>query len=150
MSEGRASEGQAYRRRSFLRLAALVARRDYLRTVRRRGFIVGTAVLPLAIAGLLGLSMLFAPGVGEQVAAPPELAVVNEAHRAVEDGVADAAAIDRALRLGAGHPEGPFERWAGRGGAAAVLARLGGVAEAGPRFVPARSLIEGSEPHISS
>ena len=78
MSGSQARQARADRRRSFLRLAALVARRDYLRTVRRRGFIVGTAVLPLAIAGLLGLSVVFAPGFEEQAAAPPEMALVNE------------------------------------------------------------------------
>jgi 3-hydroxybutyryl-CoA dehydrogenase len=40
-------------------------------------------------------------------------AVHDEAERAVVAGVADAAAIDLALRLGAGHPEGPFERATG-------------------------------------
>jgi 3-hydroxybutyryl-CoA dehydrogenase len=39
-----------------------------------------------------------------------ELAVINEAYRAVEDGVALPPAIDEAMRLGAGHPAGPFER----------------------------------------
>ena len=39
-----------------------------------------------------------------------ELAVINEAYRAVEDGVALPPVIDEAMRLGAGHPAGPFER----------------------------------------
>jgi len=37
-------------------------------------------------------------------------AVGQEAHRALDEGVASAADIDIALRLGAGHPIGPFER----------------------------------------
>jgi len=37
----------------FLRLVAIVARRDYLRTVRRRGFIFGTLLLPIGIGALL-------------------------------------------------------------------------------------------------
>ena len=37
-------------------------------------------------------------------------AIHREAERAVAEGVADAAAVDLALRLGAGHPVGPFER----------------------------------------
>jgi 3-hydroxybutyryl-CoA dehydrogenase len=47
-------------------------------------------------------------------------AIGSEARRAVDEGVASAADIDIALRLGAGHPEGPFERersgrtWVGR------------------------------------
>jgi 3-hydroxybutyryl-CoA dehydrogenase len=39
-----------------------------------------------------------------------ELAIVNEAYLAVGDGVADASDIDRAMKLGASHPYGPFER----------------------------------------
>jgi 3-hydroxybutyryl-CoA dehydrogenase len=39
-----------------------------------------------------------------------ELAVINEAYRAVEDGVALPPVIDEAMRLGAGYPAGPFER----------------------------------------
>ena len=35
---------------SFLRLVSIVGRRDYLRTVRRRGFLFGTLLLPLSIA----------------------------------------------------------------------------------------------------
>jgi 3-hydroxybutyryl-CoA dehydrogenase len=37
-------------------------------------------------------------------------AIALEAHRALDEGVASADDIDRALRLGAGHPFGPFER----------------------------------------
>ena len=40
------------------------------------------------------------------------VAVDREATIAVEEGVATPDAIDLALRLGAGHPEGPFERMA--------------------------------------
>ena len=40
-------------------------------------------------------------------------AIDAEAHRALADGVASASDIDLALRLGAGHPAGPFERRAG-------------------------------------
>ena len=38
-----------------------------------------------------------------------EAAIAREARRAAADGVAEPAAIDVALRLGAGHPRGPFE-----------------------------------------
>ena len=44
------------------------------------------------------------------------LAIVNEAYRAVGEGVADPSDVDLALRLGAGHPSGPFERVAAFGG----------------------------------
>jgi len=40
-------------------------------------------------------------------------AIHDEAERAVAEGVADPAAVDLALRLGAGHPAGPFERATG-------------------------------------
>lgn len=49
------------RRTSFLRLMGVVAWRDYLRTVRRRGFIFGTLLLPLGLAALFGLSAVLAP-----------------------------------------------------------------------------------------
>jgi 3-hydroxybutyryl-CoA dehydrogenase len=44
-------------------------------------------------------------------------AIHSEAHRALDAGVASAADIDTALRLGAGHPQGPFERERDRAGA---------------------------------
>jgi ABC-2 type transport system permease protein len=68
----------AGRRRSFLRLMILVARRDYLRTVRRRGFVFGTALLPLAIAGFVGLTAFFGSGFEAEPGEPPPLAMVNE------------------------------------------------------------------------
>ena len=42
-----------------LRLAMLVAKRDYLRTVRRRGYLFGTLLLPLGIAALMAISAIF-------------------------------------------------------------------------------------------
>jgi 3-hydroxybutyryl-CoA dehydrogenase len=42
-------------------------------------------------------------------------AIDAEARRAVDEGVASEADIDRALRLGAGHPTGPFNRMAADG-----------------------------------
>jgi 3-hydroxyacyl-CoA dehydrogenase len=39
-------------------------------------------------------------------------AIDAEARRALADGVASEADIDLALRLGANHPAGPFERMA--------------------------------------
>jgi 3-hydroxybutyryl-CoA dehydrogenase len=50
-------------------------------------------------------------GLGEAAIAARILeAIDGEAGRAVAEGVASAADIDLALRLGAGHPRGPFER----------------------------------------
>jgi len=63
--------------------------------------------------------------VGE-IVARIELAIINEAYHAVGDGVAEASDIDRAMKLGANHPYGPFER-AGQLGLRTVidgLARL--------------------------
>lgn len=69
----------AGRRRSFVRLVYLVARRDYLRTVRRRGFVFGTLLLPLAIGGFIALSALFSPASQPQPAMPDvPVALVNE------------------------------------------------------------------------
>jgi 3-hydroxybutyryl-CoA dehydrogenase len=39
-----------------------------------------------------------------------ELAIINEAYRAAGEGVAEAGDMDRAMKLGANHPHGPFER----------------------------------------
>jgi 3-hydroxybutyryl-CoA dehydrogenase len=39
-----------------------------------------------------------------------ELAIINEAYHAAGEGVAQPPDIDRALKLGASHPYGPFER----------------------------------------
>jgi ABC-2 type transport system permease protein len=64
-------------RRDFLRLVALVARRDYLRTVRRRGFVAGTLLLPLAMVGILGVSAFASTGGFGSGAAGP-IVVVNE------------------------------------------------------------------------
>jgi ABC-type Na+ efflux pump permease subunit len=69
------------RRPGFVRLLAIVARRDYLRSVRRRGFLFGTLLLPIGLGGLLGLSSFFSssslgPGTGPASAGPT--LVVNE------------------------------------------------------------------------
>src|SRR5689334_6892153 len=45
----------------FLRLLGVVASRDYLRTVKRRGFIFGTLLLPLGLAALFALSAFLSP-----------------------------------------------------------------------------------------
>ena len=83
------------------------------------------------------------PATRDRIVERIELAIVNEAYRARDEGVAAEDDIDRALRLGAGHPAGPFERWAERGGAAAVRDRLRTYADQGPRFVPAPGLNDG-------
>ena len=68
------------------------------------------------------------------------LAVVNEAFHALGEGVAGADDIDLALRLGAAHPAGPFERAREMGGPDAVLARLEDLAADHPHLEPAAAL----------
>jgi 3-hydroxybutyryl-CoA dehydrogenase len=69
--------------------------------------------------------------------------IVNEAYRALGDGVATEADIDTAMKLGAGHPTGPFERAARMGGPAAVVSALTRLSEAyGPAFEPAPLLLK--------
>jgi ABC-2 type transport system permease protein len=66
------------------RLAALVARREYVRTVRRRGYIFGTLLLPVGIAVLMGVSIFFSTngfeGTGE---ASGTIVVVNQSDMAI-------------------------------------------------------------------
>ena len=52
---------------------------------------------------------LDAPAIVDRI----ETAILSEARLAATEGVATEADIDRAMRLGAGHPLGPFEREAG-------------------------------------
>jgi 3-hydroxybutyryl-CoA dehydrogenase len=60
---------------------------------------------------------------GDTIAERVILAIVNEAYRALGDRVATADDIDRAMRLGANHPFGPFE-WARRTGLQEVALML--------------------------
>jgi 3-hydroxybutyryl-CoA dehydrogenase len=73
------------------------------------------------------------------------VAIANEAYRALGEGVATASDVDLALRLGAGHPRGPFE-WVERsGGAGPIVAALGRIAAQEhdtDRFEPAPLLLE--------
>ena len=71
------------------------------------------------------------------------LCVVNEAWHALGDGVATADDIDLALRLGAAHPAGPFDRTEEMGGRESVADALGRMAAGHPRFQPAPRLRAG-------
>ncbi len=64
----------------FLRLVAVVAWRDYLRTVRRRGFIFGTLLLPIGLAAVFGLSAILSPSSsgGDPGSATASVVLVNE------------------------------------------------------------------------
>ena len=69
------------------------------------------------------------------------LAIVNEAYRALGDGVAGEDDIDRAMRLGASHPVGPFE-WARRTGIHEVAAMLDALSDDdADTFRPALALL---------
>jgi 3-hydroxyacyl-CoA dehydrogenase len=73
-----------------------------------------------------------------------QLAITNEAFRALADRVATAPDIDLALQRGANHPEGPLAR-ADRIGRAEVRRRLEALAATeGERFLPAPGIAEGS------
>jgi 3-hydroxybutyryl-CoA dehydrogenase len=68
------------------------------------------------------------------------LPIVDEAARAAAEGVATRSDIDVALRLGAAHPVGPFERLAEAGGPAVVARRLRELARDDPSFAPSAAL----------
>jgi 3-hydroxybutyryl-CoA dehydrogenase len=70
-------------------------------------------------AGPARAALLEAESIAERVI----LAIVNEAYRALGDGVASEVDIDRAMQLGANHPFGPFE-WARRTGVHEVVVML--------------------------
>ncbi len=77
----------------------------------------------------------------ESIAERVILAIVNEAYRALGDGVAPADDIDRAMRLGAGHPFGPFE-WAHARGVQEIALGLDALADDDPgTFRPAMALL---------
>ena len=87
-------------------------------------------------------------GPGEAVGLDPAaiserviLAIANEAYRAAGDGVASANDIDRAMRLGANHPFGPFE-WVARTGVHEVVVMLDALSdEDADTFRPALPLL---------
>ena len=69
------------------------------------------------------------------------LAIVNEAYRTMGDRVASADDIDRAMKLGANHPFGPFE-WAHRTGLEEIAVSLDQLsADDGDAFRPALPLL---------
>ncbi|MBI3750768.1 MAG: 3-hydroxybutyryl-CoA dehydrogenase [Chloroflexi bacterium] len=77
----------------------------------------------------------------EAIAERVILAIANEAYRALGDGVATADDIDRAMRLGASHPFGPFE-WVRRTGIEEVAMSLDAMSdEDADTFRPALALL---------
>jgi 3-hydroxybutyryl-CoA dehydrogenase len=90
-----------------------------------------------ATTGPATAALLDAAAIAERVI----LAIVNEAYRAAGDHVASASDIDRAMRLGANHPFGPFE-WAARTGVHEVVVMLDGLSdEDADTFRPALPLL---------
>jgi 3-hydroxybutyryl-CoA dehydrogenase len=78
---------------------------------------------------------------GATIAERVILAIVNEAFRALGDGVAAEPDIDRAMQLGANHPFGPFE-WARRTGVHEVVVMLDALSdEDADTFRPALPLL---------
>jgi 3-hydroxybutyryl-CoA dehydrogenase len=76
------------------------------------------------------------------------LAIVNEAYRALGDGVATEDDIDRAMRLGANHPVGPFE-WTRRTGLHEVVVELDALSdEDADTFRPAMRLLRATKAAI--
>jgi ABC-2 type transport system permease protein len=66
-----------------LDLSLLVAKREYLRTVRRRGYVFGTLLLPLGIAALMAISSFFSVNSIEDPTSG-SLVIVNESNLPIE------------------------------------------------------------------
>jgi len=76
------------------------------------------------------------------------LAIVNEAYRALGDGVASEEDIDQAMRLGANHPFGPFE-WTRRNGLHEVVVMLDALSdEDADTFRPVLTLLRAARAGI--
>jgi len=61
-----------------IRLTWLVSKRDYLRTVRRRGYLFGTLLLPLGVATLMAISAFFSvDSVGDGGSSEGTVVIVN-------------------------------------------------------------------------
>ncbi len=69
----------------MFRLIWLVAKRDYLRTVRRRGYLFGTLLLPLGVAALMALSAFLSVGEIEGGPAAGTVVIVNESTLPIAD-----------------------------------------------------------------
>ena len=77
-----------------LRLTSLVARREYLRTVRRRGYMFGTILLPLGIGFLMTISMFFSTsGFSSDGEASGTIVIVNASDVPISDFSTDSATL---------------------------------------------------------
>ena len=87
--------GDEARRSHPLRLVLLVAQRDYLRTVRRRGYLFGTLLLPVGIAALMAISTFFsAEGLGDDEARIVSITIVNQSDVPLADLAAASMRLD--------------------------------------------------------
>jgi 3-hydroxybutyryl-CoA dehydrogenase len=77
-----------------------------------------------------------------EIANRVELAVLTEAWRALGDGIATRTDIDLAMRLGAGHRVGPFERTQELGGPRALVDAISAIARPGSRFEMPQRLLD--------
>ena len=68
-----------------LRLVWLVAKRDYLRTVRRRGYVFGTLLLPLGVAALMALSAFLSVNEMDGSSDSGTIVIVNESDVPIAD-----------------------------------------------------------------
>ena len=68
-----------------LRLVWLVAKRDYLRTVRRRGYVFGTLLLPFGVAALMALSAVLSENELGAGSGSGSIAIVNESDVPITD-----------------------------------------------------------------
>ncbi|CAN5483910.1 ABC transporter permease [soil metagenome] len=92
-------------RAGLLRPLWLVARREYVRTVRRKGFVFGTVLLPLGLVGLVVLSSavggsgLGSPAGGGVATGPVDLVLVNESRLRIAASSGTETAHPGAVRL---------------------------------------------------
>ena len=98
------------RRSSPARLIFLVAQRDYLRTVRRRGYLFGTLLLPVGIAALMAISTFFSvDDLAGDDATVSSIAIVNDSDVPIADIAAATVRVsilsesEAAEQLAAGH-----------------------------------------------
>ena len=95
---------------SFLRLVLLVAQRDYLRTVRRRGFIIATLLLPVGMAAIMAISGFAAQsGTGsndQPIVVVNESSVVLQANPAITPDIVLLARSDADAQLASGAIKG--------------------------------------------
>ena len=136
---------------NFVRLLAIVARRDYLRTVRRRGFIAGTLLLPAAMALMFAISAFLSTTGGDVTLG--RLLVVDESPVVIAADpsltphvqVVDRAEADRQLSAGS---VGEFYLVPGAWPATPVVSRVVAGAQSATRPLDAIALQQRAQAEI--